>query len=255
MIGSGPVLAQGGHGHVLEVGVHIGPLALRVALLAAVPVVAGFALLRGFLGEPDRRTAFAVVLTAAGAAVLMLLLAGGLDLPEQVVPLLLAALAVPMYVLRSTDPRFAAAVARVRATAPAVFAVAAVVALGAFGRAWLGLSAAVAVTLHTGAVVALVGLAWFAVARPTGRVVTGGLLTAAALLAVALIGASAQAVVLRQEEPGRGGSSPDAGASCWSPPHAAQWTHPPSPLVALRATSGQVRVAQCSVRGILTGMS
>lgn len=74
------LLAQGGgHGHLLTVGVSIGPTVLRIALLVAIPVVAGFALLRGFLAEPDRRSLARVVMAAGVVATLELLLSGGLN--------------------------------------------------------------------------------------------------------------------------------------------------------------------------------
>lgn len=203
MSGVSVLLADGGHSHGLSLGISIGPLVLRVALLTAIPVVAGFALLRGFLGEPDRRTAVTVVGTAGGAAVLVLLLSGGLDLPAQLVPLLLAALTVPLYLILSTDPRFTPAVDRLRRSAPWVFGLIAAVALVMFGRAWLDAAgpAGTAVTLHTGAVLALVGLAWFTVARPRTRGVAIGLRIGAAMLGMLLLAGTAQAIVLRQEEP------------------------------------------------------
>jgi hypothetical protein len=189
-------LAVGGHDHVLTVGFSIGPLVLRLAVLVAVPVVACFAMLRGFLPEPDRRTTFGVVLAAGAATLVELLLSGGLRLPEQTVPLLLAALALPLYLIRSCDPRFAPFVARARAFAPWMFGLCAVLAAVELGRAWLD----GAVTgLHTGVVLALVGLAWFAVARP--RRLVAVVRVAAAAVGLAMIAATAQAVVLRPQEP------------------------------------------------------
>ncbi|MGH3760478.1 DUF6239 family natural product biosynthesis protein [Actinophytocola sp.] len=199
---TGVLLAQG-HDHVLSVGVSIGPMVLRVALLAAVPVVAGFALLRGFLTEPGRPTAVAVTATAGGAAVVELLLSGGLNLPASLVPLLLVGLAVPLYLLLSTDERFAPAVGRARRLAPWVFGAAALLALTEFARSWLGQAtpAVTATGLHTGVVLALVALAWFAVARPPGRLATAGVRVAAALLGVMLLAGAAHAVMLRPPEP------------------------------------------------------
>ncbi|MPZ85172.1 MAG: hypothetical protein GEV28_34225, partial [Actinophytocola sp.] len=195
--------AGGGHDHVLTVGLSIGPLVLRVALFVAVPTVAGFALLRGFLPEPDRRTTFWVVIAAAAAAALELLLSGGLALPEQTVPALLAALAVPMYVIRSRDRRFAPTVARLHAAAPWVFGLCTLLAVLAFGRAWLdgGTAAATATDLHTGVVLALVGLAWFTVSRPRRRGTLVGVRVGAALVAMAMVAGTARAIVLRPAEP------------------------------------------------------
>lgn len=206
LAGATPVILMaqgGGHDHVLTVGVNIGPIVLRVALLAAIPVVAGFALLRGFLTEPDRRSLTAVVATAGGAAVLELLLSGGLSLSERLVPLLLALLAVPLYLVRSRDPRFAPAVDRARRLAPWVFWPAAVLATGLFARAWLagGGPAPTATLLHTGVVLALVALAWFAVSRTRRAAGTLSVRLGAGVLAMALVAAAAQAMVLRPADP------------------------------------------------------
>lgn len=189
------------HGH-LELGVTIGPLMLRVAVLAAVPVVAGFVLLRGFLTEPGRFTTAAVVATACGAGALELLLAGGLNLPEQVVPLLLAGLGVPLYLALSRDRRYARAVGRVRRLAPLVFWPVAALAGVQFGTAWF---AAVdreraVILLHTGVLLALVALSWFVVSRGGSRAGSIGLRAGAALVAIALIASTGQAAVLRPEE-------------------------------------------------------
>src|SRR5262245_18151473 len=100
------LLATGEHGH-LEVGFSVGSLALRVIVLAAVPVVAAFAFLRVFLGEPSPFATVAVAMSAVTAATLELLLSGRVNLPEQVIPLLLAALALPIYLVLSKDERFA----------------------------------------------------------------------------------------------------------------------------------------------------
>jgi Family of unknown function (DUF6239) len=185
---------DGEHGHVLTVGISIGPMILRVALLAAIPVVAGFALLRGFLAEPDRGTATWVASAAAGAVLVELMLAGALDLPVQLVPLILAALALPLYLVRSTNPRLAGMVDRACRIAPWVVGLAGLVALVEFGRAWLGDNGPT--FLHTGVVLALVALAWFVASRPRTRTMTGIVRVAAALVALALIAGAQHAMVL-----------------------------------------------------------
>ncbi|HEV2778332.1 MAG TPA: DUF6239 family natural product biosynthesis protein, partial [Actinophytocola sp.] len=191
------------HDHVLSVGVSIGPLLLRVLLLAAIPVVAGFALLRGFLAEPGRVTATAVAGVAGGAVVLELMLAGGLDLPAQAVPLVLAALAGPVYVTRSRNPRFAGLASRLRMIAPWILGLAGTIAVVEFARAVLGggPAATVRLLLHTGVVLALTGLAWFVVCRPRTRIGTAAVRVIAAVLAIALAGGVAQAAVLRSPPP------------------------------------------------------
>jgi hypothetical protein len=198
------LLAQGGgHGHVLTVGVSIGPTVLRVALLASVPVVAAFALLRGFLTEPDRRAHAAVITCAGSAAVLVFMLSGGLNLSERVVPLLIALLAVPLYLALSRDPRFAPAVDRVRRFAPWVFWSSALLAAAQFTAAWFAATGPAATTtaLYTGVVLALVAMAWFAVSRTRKAVATVGVRLGAAVLAMVLMAGAAQATVLRAGPP------------------------------------------------------
>ncbi|SFP09248.1 hypothetical protein SAMN05421810_101930 [Amycolatopsis arida] len=156
--------AQVIHEHGVDVPVLAGPAVLRVVVLTAVLVAAGFGLLRPFL--PLGRGAVRLVTGIAAAGVLgELLLAEGVGFPRQLVVPLLAVLGVPLYVAgHRGDPRFAPAVGLVHRAAPYVVAAAAGGALVAFGGAWLGGGGAVA--LHTGLVVALVGLSWCALCRP-----------------------------------------------------------------------------------------
>jgi hypothetical protein len=187
------VSAQGGHDHLLSVGVVIGPLILRVTVLAAMLVVAGYVLLRPFLTEPGQRTSVCGVGAAAVAVSFELLLSGGLGLPEQLVPLLLAGVALPLYLLLSTDPRFSRLVGLGRSSAPWLFVGMATVSAVVLCQAWFAdmPPRAVATTLHTGVVLTMVTLAWSAVAPC--RVVVRVL---GAVLASALVLATAQAVVL-----------------------------------------------------------
>lgn len=176
---------------------------LRIIVLGALPVVVGFVLLRGFLGEPSRRTTAWVMGTAAAVVGMELLLSGGLNLPEQVVPLLLAALALPLYLILSRDERFARPVGLVRGLAPAVFATLAVFAVVQLGAGWLAGAGPerTATVLHTGVLLGLVALVWFAAARPRSRPATVATRAGAALLAMALLAGSAQAILLRPPEP------------------------------------------------------
>lgn len=194
--------AGGGHAH-LDLGDGIGSLLLRVVLLAAVAAVSAFALLRGFLGEPTRFARVAVTVLASSAATMQLLVSGGLNLPDQVVPLLLAALAAPIYLVLSRDERFAPAVGFGRRAAPLVFAAVAVLALVQLALAWLTGAGDVrtSVVLHTGVLLGLVALVWFAVAAPRGRWASAALRVGAALLAMAMLAGTAQAVTLRRPEP------------------------------------------------------
>jgi hypothetical protein len=196
------LLAAGEHGH-LSLGFSVGSLILRVVLLAAVPVVAAFAMMRGFLGAPSRRGTVAIVLVAMTAATMELLLSGGLNLPDQAIPLLLLALALPVYLVLSRDERFAAAVGLGRRLAPLVFAVVAVLAAVQFGLAWFAGAGRdrTAVVLHTGVLLGLVALVWFVIAAPRRRLVTLGTRAGAALLGIGLLAGAAQAITMRTPDP------------------------------------------------------
>jgi hypothetical protein len=183
--------AQGGHDHLLSVGVTIGPLILRVAVLAAMAVVSGYVLLHHFLPNPGCRVSACGVGAAAVGVSFELLLSGGLALPEQLVPLLLAGIALPLYLLLSTDPRLARVAGLGRAWSPWVFVTMAITSAVVLCRGWFVdmPTKTTATTLHTGVVLTFVALAWFVVAPR--RVVVRVL---GALLAWALVLATAQAV-------------------------------------------------------------
>jgi hypothetical protein len=189
-------IAQAQHNHTVSVPVNIGPLVLRVALLIAVPVVAGFAMLRGFLGEPDRRAAVWVTGCAAGAVFLEFMLAAGMDFPSQAVLLVLAALGAPMFLILSRDPRFETVRTLLRRIAPWVVTVAAALACVEFVRAALRIAGASTVVLPTGVVLALIGLSWFTVCPPGNRVATLLVRLEAAVLANAVLAGSAYTLVL-----------------------------------------------------------
>jgi hypothetical protein len=187
------VSAQGGHDHLVSVGIVIGPLILRVTVLVAMSVVAGHVLLRPFLADPGPRTTAYGIGAAAVAVSFELLLSGGFVLPEPVIPLLLAGVALPLYFLLSTDPRFTRLVDRGRAVAPWVFIGMTAVSAVVLYRAWFVAlpPKAMAATLHTGVVLTLVTLAWFMVTPH--RVMTRAL---GAVVASALVPAMTQAVML-----------------------------------------------------------
>lgn len=188
-----PALAQGGHEHLLSVGFTIGPLVLRAAVLAAMSVVAGHVLLRPFLGGARRRESACGVGAAAVGVSFELLLSGGLGMPEQLVPLLLAGIALPLYLVLSTDLRFAGLVGLGRSAAPWVFLGMAGTSAVVLYQAWFidMPSTAKATALHTGVVLTFVALAWFVVTP--GRTVVWVL---GAVLASALVLATGQAVTL-----------------------------------------------------------
>jgi len=114
--------------------------------------------------------------------------------------LLLLGLAGPLYLVLSREPRYAPAVERGRGLAPLVYWPVAALALVWL---WRGFAAPRdgAVLLHTGVVLALVAIAWFVVARQRWGVATLALRAVAVLLAVALLGATAQATVSGPDRP------------------------------------------------------
>ena len=158
----------GGHNHTLDVPVLIGPLALRVVLLAAVCAVTCAAMLRAFLGEPDRTTKAVLTTTAAVATVLELMLASGFDLPSQVAVLILAGVGFPFVLAVSRSPGAITATRHARRFAPWVLAVSAAAAFTEFARAVLG-GGDQAILLHTGLMIALVGLSWYTFGLPRWR--------------------------------------------------------------------------------------
>ncbi|RZQ63817.1 DUF6239 family natural product biosynthesis protein [Amycolatopsis suaedae] len=190
-------IAQG-HDHVVTSPIDIGPAILRVTLLAAVPVVAGGALLRVFLTGADRAATAAVAVLGTAAVVAVLLLADGLDLPQQFVVLVLAVTGSTLWAAFAAPDRFATALHRLRRAAPWVLALTAAAALTEFGRAWLGQwdRATLTTLLHTGLLIGLPGLCCAALCRP--RTVRGGLAVhvPAATLATAVTAAAAHAITL-----------------------------------------------------------
>ncbi len=169
-----PAAAQpGGHDHTMsDVPVVLGPLVLRVALLIAVFGVAGFAMLRAFLGKPGRTTAAVVAVTAATAVLLEYMLGGVLEIPQQAAVLVLAFVAVPVFLAFARSPGAEVASQYARRAAPVIIAGAAFAAMVEFVRAMLSTWAAGATMLNTGIVLALVGLSWLTVELPRSRVAT-----------------------------------------------------------------------------------
>lgn len=175
-------LAQ--HDHDLDLGVSVGPLGLRVLMLGVVIVVAGFALLRPFLaGQLDENPRW-VTATAASGVLAALMLSTGPTVPRQVVVLMLAAAAVPVYVsYRPSAP------AMLRRVAPFVLAAAGAGAAVLFSRGLLaGAGQSAAGLLYDGLLLTLVGLSWLVLCRYRTRLAgvlsaTGGWLLATAAVA------------------------------------------------------------------------
>jgi hypothetical protein len=109
---------------------------------------------------------------------------------------------VPLYLVLSRDPARAALVTRGRRLAPWVFWALAAPAAVRFGQAWLGDPEQATTLLHTGVLLGLVAVAWFAVARPRAGVMV--LRVGAGLLAVGLVAGVGKAIVSRQADPAPG---------------------------------------------------
>lgn len=179
-------MQPGGHDHTFGVPVLVGPLALKIVLLAAVCAVTGFAMMRAFLGEPGRTTAAVVTISAAVATFLELMLAGGFDLPDQAAVLILAGIAFPLVMAISRAPGAITVAPQARLIAPWMIAATATAAFVEFARALLG-GGDRTIPAHTGVMLALVGLSWYTFALPRWRPATIGLQIVAALLATAAI--------------------------------------------------------------------
>jgi hypothetical protein len=179
------------HDHGLDIGVSIGSLGLRVVMLGVVLAVAGFALLRPFLaGQLDVRPHW--VTTAAGAGVLVVLLLGiGTTMPSQLLVLLIAAAAVPVFATYRQVPRV------VQRAAPGVLALAGLGAAVWFARSLAGAGPA---GLSDGLLLALIGLSWLVLCRFRSR--SAGLVSAAGgwLLASAAVAGAGQLAMLALAE-------------------------------------------------------
>lgn len=203
---------QPGHGHG-SVGITIGPLALRVLLLAAVMVIAAFASLRGFTGPPAHRTAVWVWSAAAAVVVVELLLSGGLDIPQRVIPLVLAITAAPAYAIFSRDHRWAVIRGALRTVAPWLCAAASTLAAVEFARAWLSTTGEQRMTLlHTGVQLAAVAVSWLVISHPRRRPAAFGLHTTAVALAMLVLAGAAHATTLQDDTPADSGNVPAVSA-------------------------------------------
>ncbi|TDQ00349.1 DUF6239 family natural product biosynthesis protein [Labedaea rhizosphaerae] len=188
-----------GHDHHLSLPVTIGPLALRVLLMFVVPAIAGFAVLRGFLPEPGKRERAALAIGAAVAVLVELMLAtSGLRVPDAVVPVLLAGIAVPLRIALARKEQPPSVRRWLDRIGGAVLLFAAVVACLLFVRGWGTAVSARAVALHvTGVVVGIVGLVWYATSRlPAAALSRLATQAVAVVLALGTLGGAAQALAL-----------------------------------------------------------
>lgn len=181
---AGFVAGQGVHGHPGPQTAVSGGLTAVVVLLF--PVAAGYALLRPFLPRPGRATTGTVAtITAATVLWQAFLLPGGTSpwlLTTLAAGSALAPLALVRQVGRLAEP-----------AAPWIFSIGAFVALVGFQQSWFGpltpdrLRAVLPATIAC----ALIALAWYPLCRSESRL----LKWSAAVLAVALTGGVAQAVI------------------------------------------------------------
>ena len=185
------VAAAGPHDHLVTFSVTTGSLWLRVLLVVGALTVAAFGQLWPFFAEQSRATVLSVTAAAAGAGLVQLLLADGLDVPSQAAVPLLAGLVLPIVAIRARVPRLAA---HARWIAPWVL-VSAAAAGTEFASAWLG-SDAQDRALHTGLVIALVGLSWLTLCRTRTRFATVSVGTVGWLLGAAVVAATGQAALL-----------------------------------------------------------
>lgn len=184
--------AAGPHDHLVTFSVTTGSLWLRVLLVAGALTVAAFGQLRPFFAEQSRATGFSVAAVAAGAGLVQLLLADGLDVPPQAAVPLLAGLVLPIVAIRSRDSGLAVHARRI---APWVLVSAAAGAGTEFARAWLGFGAQ-DTALHTGLVVALVGLSWLTLCQPRTRYARASVGAVGWLLGTAVVAVTAQVALL-----------------------------------------------------------
>ncbi|SFB25398.1 hypothetical protein SAMN05216266_10724 [Amycolatopsis marina] len=191
-------VAVGPHDHLVTFSGTTGSLWLRVLLIGGALVVAAFVLLWPFLEQQSQRTVVIVTWIAAGTGLLDFLLAKGVDVPEQIALVLLVALAVPVTVSRAREPWLVSAATRIARLAPWVVGTAAAAAATEFGRAWLGDRGqdGVAVLLHTGLAIALVGLSWSTICRPRSPRTLTAVRIVAWGLASTLVAAAGHATIL-----------------------------------------------------------
>lgn len=183
------------HDHGFDIGFSVGSLGLRLALLCIVTVVAAYALLKPFLaGQLDENPRWFTVTTGSGVLV-ALLLSSGPTVSRQLLVMLLAAGAVPIYVTYRRAYDMPAMVCR---AAPVVLTMAGAGAAVLFARGVL--AGAGPATFYDGLMLALVGLSWLVLCRHRAR--TAGVLSAAGgwLLASATVAGAGHVAMLTLAE-------------------------------------------------------
>ncbi|MEU2613215.1 DUF6239 family natural product biosynthesis protein [Micromonospora sp. NPDC007271] len=199
-----------GHQHgTLELGAPAGSLGVQLLAVAATLLVALLALRRALRAHTEQATAghgaagharpghgadVAATAAAAAAVPAYLLLADGLSIPHQTVPLLLAATALPVLAVagRGRVPmRLRAVLGRV---APYTVTGAVAAALLLFATAWLGPDSPEA--LYTGLLAALIASSWLVLCRPRSALGRAWVGSITVLVAGPMLAATVHADVL-----------------------------------------------------------
>lgn len=160
------------HDHTITFPFTTGSDWLRVVLVAGAILVIAAAILRPFVSMPDRSVQLTVTGTAAGVALVLLLLADGLDMPDQVVVLSLVALTVPMAVTRHPPGSETPIAMQAHRVAPWLVTAAAIAAGVEFSRAWLvggGNPAETRALTYTSVLIGLIGMSWLVLCRTQSR--------------------------------------------------------------------------------------
>ncbi|MEU4620123.1 DUF6239 family natural product biosynthesis protein [Actinoplanes sp. NPDC023801] len=181
------------HGH-LDLGATTGALGLQILVVAAGLLVAVAVLSRPFRRATGSRTEVAATVAAATAVPAYLLLADALAVAQQLVPLMLVAVALPVVVTAGRDRAAPAFRQALRRAAPAVLAVCGTAAVFMFARAWMpgGPTAA----LHTGLILALLAASWSMLCRPGAGPRAVWLHGVTGVVAAAMLAATVQADAL-----------------------------------------------------------
>ena len=143
-----------------------GPDAVRLLVIGGVLLVTAAAFVRPFVAL-GRAAQQAITVVAGTVLLLLLLIAGELDMPQQGVVALLAAAAVPLAVVRHRDGTTTPLTRLLRPAAPWVAGAAGTLAAVELARVLGAADPASTLRLvHTSIGVGLVGLSWLMLARP-----------------------------------------------------------------------------------------
>lgn len=154
------------HDHTITFGFTTGSDWVRTVVVCGALLVTASAFVRPFVPDAGRSARIAVTAVAGGVLLLLLLLADGLDMPQQAVAAVLAVAAVPLAVARHRTVTPIAA--RARGTAPWMVGAAGTLATVELVRMVLsaGDPAEAARLVHTSIVLGLLALSWLTVGHP-----------------------------------------------------------------------------------------